>query len=91
MERKETMSKCISSHGEYSEHEGPGEYCDWCGDCNHAAIKAAAEQRGELRAAKNLLPFVARVAVHRALIGTETAREAKLLAYELTRLEGDDE
>lgn len=44
------MSKCISAHGEYSEHEGTGEFCDWCGACNHDAIIAAAEQRGAIKA-----------------------------------------
>jgi hypothetical protein len=37
------MSKCISSHGEYSEHTGTDEYCEWCGDCNHDAIRRSAK------------------------------------------------
>ena len=47
------MSKCISAHGEYSEHEGTGEFCVWCGACNHDAIIAAAEQRGAAKALRD--------------------------------------
>lgn len=41
------MSKCISSHGEYSEHE-PGDPCPWCGEYDTERIIAerdAAEAR----------------------------------------------
>ena len=33
------MSKCISSHGEYSEHE-PGDPCPWCGEYDMERIIA---------------------------------------------------
>lgn len=33
------MSKCISSHGEYSEHE-PGDPCPWCGEYDTERIIA---------------------------------------------------
>lgn len=53
------MSKCISSHGEYSEHE-PGDPCPWCGEYDteriiserdqaEARIKAVRELHSESR------------------------------------------
>lgn len=48
------MSKCISPHGEYSEHEGNGEFCEWCGDCNHEAIRHNAAAQALRDAAKDI-------------------------------------
>lgn len=37
------MSKCISSHGEYSEHQ-PGDPCPWCGEYDMERIIAERDQ-----------------------------------------------
>ena len=37
------MSKCISSHGEYSEHE-PGDPCPWCGEYDMERIIAERDE-----------------------------------------------
>lgn len=37
------MSKCISSHGEYSEHE-PGDPCPWCGEYDTERIIAERDE-----------------------------------------------
>lgn len=37
------MSNCISSHGEYSEHE-PGDPCPWCGEYDTERIIAERDE-----------------------------------------------
>ena len=46
------MSKCISSHGEYSEHE-PGDPCPWCGEYDMERIIAERDEAlARIKAAK---------------------------------------
>ena len=49
------MSKCISSHGEYSEHE-PGDPCPWCGEYDMPRIIAERDEAlARIRAVKDVL------------------------------------
>ncbi|MGP4916215.1 hypothetical protein ACTXJ9_10990 [Brachybacterium tyrofermentans] len=48
------MSKCISSHGEYSDHE-PGDPCPYCGEYDTARIIAERDQaKARIQAAREL-------------------------------------
>ena len=49
------MSKCISSHGEYSKHE-PGDPCPWCGEWDTERIIAERDQaRAQVDRVRELL------------------------------------
>lgn len=49
------MSKCISNHGEYSEHE-PGDPCPWCGEYDIDRIIAERDEAEErIKVAQNVL------------------------------------
>lgn len=81
-ERTKTVSKCISSHGEYSEHE-PGENftCQWCWVFDEAgALERIAELEADdmkLWSARNGFLGYGQVA---CLVEAETESEAREIA-----------
>ncbi len=49
------MSKCISSHGEYSKHE-PGDPCPWCGEYDTERIISERDQaEARIKAVRDVL------------------------------------